>query len=99
MSNLPPVVPVLKPEMICKGFFTHPTIRNCHCLGGWCNKVSRAGTAIFPALSREINYQPLTTWNDQHTSEECADLWNRTMETLGYTRDGDHFVLAEGGGK
>lgn len=98
-NEMPERVPVLSAEMICKGTFGEPDGRRC--LGGWRFKVfgfanhSSAGELARKTLAEACSPEGVFVWNDEHSPAECADLWNRTMESLGYSRVDDHFVLKE----
>ena len=80
----PEAVPVLTADDICKGSLYKGEKA---CLIGWTVKCF-LGDEYLEVIQRLLTNgraQHLALFNDTHTLEENADLWNQTMQGFGYT--------------
>jgi hypothetical protein len=99
MTNLPPTLPVLKPEQFVKGGGLDGKKR---CLVEWrfaligCFWDSPAARPADDAMREAIGGQSPVVFNDapSTTPQMQADVWAKMAEKLGYARDGDLFRLA-----
>lgn len=83
-------IPVLKASDICHGMFNYEG--DTHCLSGWAQYVTGVDTwfadnilfqKLKSFLNNRYNYNgPIAHWNDSHTFEECAQLWNECFHGI-----------------
>lgn len=95
-ATFPESVPKLKAENMCKGSYDGPD--GTHCLSGWRRVVfplffiPLVRAAAIQALRANAGGHEIEFWNDLHSEEESASVWNRAMLALGYIDAGDKFV-------
>lgn len=83
--------PILEPKDICIGNFQ---IGGSRCLLGWISwlfTTEKINTNDYDKIREEIEgiigHSCILIWNDAHTPQECADVWNEVGRRLDYDID------------